>query len=66
MPGWVMATLDKMNFPKPYPPVAVLPLGTGNDLARTLGWGGGYRGEAPEIILKKMDTAFPVPMDRFV
>eukprot|EP01102_Stenamoeba_stenopodia_P005947 TRINITY_DN1665_c0_g1_i2.p1 TRINITY_DN1665_c0_g1~~TRINITY_DN1665_c0_g1_i2.p1 ORF type:complete len:638 (+),score=226.99 TRINITY_DN1665_c0_g1_i2:324-2237(+) len=63
--GWVMATLDKMNFPKPYPPVAVLPLGTGNDLARTLGWGGGYRGESPEVIMKKIDTSYPVPMDRW-
>ncbi|VDD87811.1 unnamed protein product [Enterobius vermicularis] len=42
--GWVLSTLDELKWPI-YPPIAVLPMGTGNDLARTLGWGGSFNNE---------------------
>ena len=47
------------------PPLAVLPLGTGNDLARAHGWGGGYAdGPLGEILLQVAD-AFPAFLDRW-
>lgn len=37
--GWILSVLDDLKLTSS-PPIAVLPLGTGNDLARSLGWGG--------------------------
>ncbi|KJE89612.1 diacylglycerol kinase 1 [Capsaspora owczarzaki ATCC 30864] len=62
--GWVLAVLDKLKLPSPPPPVGVIPLGTGNDLARTLGWGGGYGGEIKRV-LQQIADAETVLMDRW-
>eukprot|EP00002_Diphylleia_rotans_P021874 TRINITY_DN4266_c0_g2_i4.p1 TRINITY_DN4266_c0_g2~~TRINITY_DN4266_c0_g2_i4.p1 ORF type:complete len:638 (-),score=97.34 TRINITY_DN4266_c0_g2_i4:251-2164(-) len=63
--GWVLQTMDKVLPVGERPPVFVLPLGTGNDLARVLGWGGGYDGEDVREILRSLFTATPVMMDRW-
>ncbi|KAM7349990.1 retinal degeneration A isoform 2-T4 [Cochliomyia hominivorax] len=64
--GWVLSVLDQLNPPiQPPPAVGVLPLGTGNDLARALGWGGGYTDEPIGKILREIGMSQCVLMDRF-
>ncbi|KAF9662673.1 hypothetical protein SADUNF_Sadunf18G0078800 [Salix dunnii] len=42
--GWVLGSLTELHRQgrEPVPPVAVIPLGTGNDLSRSFGWGGSF------------------------
>ncbi|KRG00352.1 uncharacterized protein Dwil_GK16220 [Drosophila willistoni] len=64
--GWVLSVLDQIHPPlQPVPAVGVLPLGTGNDLARSLGWGGGYTDEPIGKILREIGMSQCVLMDRW-
>ncbi|CAH0517338.1 unnamed protein product [Peronospora belbahrii] len=63
--GWILGALDEIGAPR-QPPIAVLPLGTGNDLARILGWGSGF--SAPtnvSEILSEVEAAHVSLLDRW-
>ncbi|XP_059891627.1 diacylglycerol kinase delta isoform X1 [Gadus macrocephalus] len=63
--GWVLSELDKLNLHKQCQ-LGVLPLGTGNDLARVLGWGALCDDDAQLLqILEKLERATTKMLDRW-
>jgi len=63
--SWIIATLEKLNLNSKWPPIAILPLGTGNDLARIHGWGGGYTNESLIGILEHVADSYISLLDRW-
>eukprot|EP00041_Stephanoeca_diplocostata_P038917 m.1566960 g.1566960 ORF g.1566960 m.1566960 type:complete len:674 (+) comp25295_c0_seq15:161-2182(+) len=63
--GWVLATMDEMGLMNRGIPVATMPLGTGNDLARALKFGSGYNGTAMLKLLAQLSECGIVRMDRW-
>ncbi|XP_041111566.1 diacylglycerol kinase delta-like isoform X2 [Polyodon spathula] len=63
--GWVLSELDKLGLHKQCQ-LGVLPLGTGNDLARVLGWGGLCDDDTQLLqILEKLERATTKMLDRW-
>jgi diacylglycerol kinase (ATP) len=63
--GWILSVIDQINFISQPPPVAVLPLGTGNDMSRLLHWGSKYTDEPLTKILHKILNSRCVKLDRW-
>ncbi|KAF8776930.1 Diacylglycerol kinase epsilon like protein [Argiope bruennichi] len=63
--GWVLNAIDNLNI-EPLPQICILPLGTGNDLSRILGWGHCYSGELEvRKILDQISSASVTRLDRW-
>jgi diacylglycerol kinase (ATP) len=62
--SWIVSKIEKMKLQR-WPPIAILPLGTGNDLARIHGWGGGYNNESLLKILKQVAEGYISWLDRW-
>ena len=52
--GWILSVMDSMTFPIGRPSIGIIPLGTGNDLSRSLNWGGKYKSKPLKKFLRNL------------
>ncbi|KAK9078869.1 hypothetical protein SSX86_002927 [Deinandra increscens subsp. villosa] len=64
--GWVLGCLGELHEQgrEPVPPTAIIPLGTGNDLSRSFGWGGSFSIKWKAAIKRILDRAINAPLGR--
>ncbi|XAR51207.1 Diacylglycerol kinase [Bertholletia excelsa] len=62
--GWVLGCLGELHKQKrePVPPTAIIPLGTGNDLSRSFGWGGSFPFKWKSAVKRTLDKAATGPI----
>jgi len=64
--GWILSVMDSMNIPaakRPY--IGIIPLGTGNDLARVFNWGGKFVERPLKTVIEDMSNSDLVRLDRW-
>ncbi len=63
--GWVFSAIDDVQQQTGEIPVAMMPLGTGNDLSRSFGWGKAFsKRMLKQSYLDKVKNAKTCPLDR--
>lgn len=65
--SWVMSIMDDLKFAgNIFPTVAIIPIGTGNDLAQVLGWKAIFNSYNLKTYLESLENAKIVLLDRYV
>ncbi|XP_078443416.1 diacylglycerol kinase 7 [Wolffia australiana] len=64
--GWVLGSLYELHAQnrEPVPPVGIIPLGTGNDLSRSFGWGGSFPFGWRAAVKKSLQRVISGPVSR--
>ncbi|XP_019157324.1 PREDICTED: diacylglycerol kinase 4-like [Ipomoea nil] len=64
--GWVLGCLGELHAMgrAPVPPTGIVPLGTGNDLSRSFGWGGSFPFNWKSAIKRILDRVTSAPLCR--
>ena len=63
--GWVLSQVEKVEWRYEAPPLAIIPMGTGNDLSRSFYWGGRYKDKPVKKVLYDVTEAEVGELDRW-